>query len=168
MGSSIAGSSRKYGIFNSNPVVPILSVCLLPPRDKTMDSSNIDLPGSEIESIDLDDGVLRVRFSRAYIIKTMTGSVERTKWWQMGDLVMEGVEVAGELPRGTLLVCAGGDVGENVYTYRDMIPLPLDSRGRAHCALSFEGTDQKLTAIAETVRLEMRGTPKYIEHIRPE
>ena len=78
-----------------------------------MDSSSIDLPGSEIESIALDDGVLRVRFSRAYIIKTMTGSVERTKWWQAGDLVMEGAEVEGELPRGTL-VCTGGDVSDNV------------------------------------------------------
>ena len=132
-----------------------------------MDSSSIDLPGSEIESIELDNGVLRVRFSRAYIIKTMTGSVERTKWWQAGDLVMEGAEVEGELPRGAL-VCAGGDVGENVYTYRDMIPLPLDSRGRTHCALSFRDSDQKLTANAETVRLEMRDAPKYIEHIRPE
>ena len=111
--------------------------------------------------------MLRVRFSRAYIIKTMTGSVERTKWWQAGDLVMEGAEVEGELPRGTL-VCTGGDVSENVYTYRDMIPLPLDSRGRTHCALSFEGSDQKLIANAQTVRLEMRDAPKYIEHIRPE
>lgn len=132
-----------------------------------MDSASIDLPGSEIELIDLDDGVLRVHFSRAYIIKTMTGSAERTKWWQAGDLVMEGTEVEGELPRGTL-VCAGGDVGENVYTYRDMIPLPLDSRGRTHCALSFEGSDHKLIARAETVRMEMRDTPKYIKHIRPE
>lgn len=132
-----------------------------------MDSSSIDLPGSEIESIDLDDGVLRVRFSRAYLIKTMTGSVERTKWWQVGDLVMEAAEVEDALPRGPL-VCSGGDVGENIYTYRDMIPLPLDSRGRTHCALSFEGSDQKLIANAETVRLEMRGVPKYVEHIRPE
>ena len=132
-----------------------------------MDSSSIDLPGSEIESIELDNGVLRVRFSRAYIIKTMTGSVERTRWWQAGDLVMEGAEVEGELPRCPL-VCAGGDVGENVYTSRDMIPLPLDSRGRTHCALSFEGSDQKLIANAQTVRLEMRDAPKYMEHIRPE
>lgn len=132
-----------------------------------MDSSSIDLPGSEIESIDLNNGVLRVRFSRAYIITVMTGSVERTKWWQAGDLVMEGAEVEGELPRGPL-VCAGGDVGENVYTYRDMIPLPLDSRGRTHCDLRFEGSDRRLTASAETVRLEMRDLPKYIGHIRPE
>lgn len=132
-----------------------------------MDSSSIELPGSEIESIDLEEGVLRVRFSRAYIVRTMTGSKERTKWWQAGDLVMEGAELEGELPRGPL-VCSGGDVGENIYTYRDMIPLPMDSRGRTHCILSFEGSDQKLSVNAETVRLEMRDAPKYIEHIRPD
>jgi len=130
-----------------------------------VDSSSIDLPGSELESIDLNDGVLRVRFSRAYIIQTMTGSVERTRWWQAGELVMEGAEVDGELPAGPL-VCAGGDVGENIYTYRDMIPLPLDSRGRTHCALRFKGSDQTLNADAETVRLKMQGTPKYLEHIK--
>ena len=63
-------------------------------------------------------------------------------------------------------MCSGGDVGENVYTYRDMIPLPLESRGRIHCALGFEGTDLRLKAVAETIRLEMRKTPNYIEHIR--
>jgi len=130
-----------------------------------VDSSSIDLPGSEIESIDLNDGVLRVHFSRAYIIQTMTGSVERTRWWLAGELVMEGVVVDGELPAGPL-VCAGGDVGENIYTYRDMIPLPLDSRGRTHCALRFKGSDQTLNADAETVRLKMQGTPKYLEHIK--
>ena len=130
-----------------------------------MDSSNIELPGSQIESIELEDGVLRVRFSRAYIIQTMTGSRERTKWWQEGEMIMEGAEVEGELPRGPL-VCSGGDVGENVYTYRDMIPLPLESRGRTHCDLGFEDTEMRLKATAETVRLEMRETPKYIEHIR--
>jgi len=130
-----------------------------------VDSSSIDLPGSEIESIALEDGVLRVRFSRAYIIQTMTGSKERTRWWQAGEMIMEGAELEGELPTGPL-VCAGGDVGENVYTYRDMIPLPLESRGRTHCDLKFQGTEQKLIAGAETVRLVMQGTPNYIEHIR--
>ena len=79
-----------------------------------MDSSSIELPGSEIESITLQDGQLTVRFSRAYIIKTMTGSVERTRWWQSGELVLGGAELAGHLPQAPL-VCAGGDLDENVY-----------------------------------------------------
>lgn len=131
-----------------------------------MDSSSIELPGSEIDTILLEDGSLRIHFSRAYLIKTMTGSAERTRWWQAGDLVMEGASVLGEIPTGRL-VCDGGDVYENVYTYRDMIPMPLNSRGRTGCELRFRDTDARLTVTAETIRLEMTDVPKYIEHIRP-
>lgn len=131
-----------------------------------MDSSSIELPGCEVAAISLAQGVLRVQFQRAYILKTMTGSVERTRWWQAGDLVLEGAEVAGEIPPGPL-VCAGGDVGENAYTYRDMIPIPLSSRGSARCMLRFQGQDQPLRATGTAIRLEMREVPKYIEHLRP-
>jgi hypothetical protein len=130
-----------------------------------MDSSSIELPGSEIDTITLEDQRLRVRFSRAYIIKTMTGSAERTRWWQAGDLIMEGAEAESQPPQGPL-VCGGGDIEENVYTYRDMIPLPLESRGRTRCALEFRNTDEKLIVNGETIRLEMADVPKYIEHIR--
>ena len=133
-----------------------------------MDSSSINLPGSQIEGISLESGTLRVHFSRAYIIKTMTGSVERTRWWQAGDLVLEDAELSGgELPTGPL-VCAGGDVVENIYTYRDMIPVPLESRGSAGCKLKFEGSGQVLEARGSAVRLEMKDVAKYIEHIIPE
>ncbi|HHH38147.1 MAG TPA: hypothetical protein ENK50_01050 [Sedimenticola sp.] len=131
-----------------------------------MDSSSIDLPGSEVESISVDGGRVVVRFSRAYIIKTMSGSVERTRWWQAGALVFEGAEVEGE-PPACPCVCEGGDVGENVYTYRDMIPIPLKSRGRAHCDLRFRDSDRHLRVTAEGVALQMEDRPHYIEHLRP-
>ena len=130
-----------------------------------MDSSSIELPGSEIERITLQDGCLRIHFSRAYIVKTMTGSTERTRWWQAGDLVMDEAEVEGELPDGPF-VCDGGDVDENIYTYRDMIPIPLDSRGRTRCDLRLRETDARVAVSARTVRLNMADVPKYIQHIR--
>jgi hypothetical protein len=130
-----------------------------------MDSSSIELPGSEIERVTLQDGCLRIRFSRAYIIKTMTGSTERTRWWQAGDLVMNGAEIEGELPAGPF-VCDGGDVDENIYTYRDMIPVPLDSRGHTRCALKVRDSEARVVASGTTIRLEMEATPKYIEHLR--
>lgn len=132
-----------------------------------MDSSSIELPGSEIESIDFNDGCLRVRFSRARIVKTMTGSQERTRWCQAGDLIIEGANVETGLPDGPL-VCDGGDIDENVFTYRDMIPIPLESRGRVGCALRFRGTDACLLATGEILRLAMVDVPKYIEHLRPD
>jgi hypothetical protein len=132
-----------------------------------MDSSSVDLPGSEIESITLEDGELKVRFSRAYIIKTISGSKERTRWWQAGSLIFTAAELDGELPSAPC-ICDGGDVGENVYTYRDMIPLPLQSQGHAHCKLRFKDSEQILQAQAVGVRLEMEDRPYYIEHIKPE
>lgn len=131
-----------------------------------MDASSIELPGCEIDSLSLEGDRLTVHFSRAYIIKTMTGSVERTRWWQAGDLIMEGVELSQDLPP-TPLICAGGDVGENVYTYRDMIPLPLESRGRTRLDLKFQGSDARLVATGQTIRLAMVDVPKYLEHLRP-
>jgi hypothetical protein len=130
-----------------------------------MDSTTIDLPGCEIEAITLDKGTLTIRFSRAYLIKTMSGSEERTRWWQAGALVFEDAEVEGELPVCPC-VCDGGDVGENVYTYRDMLPLPLDSHGRAHCALKLRGSGEVFKAFAAGVKLVMDDRPYYIEHVR--
>ncbi|MEJ1296722.1 MAG: hypothetical protein RPU64_01710 [Candidatus Sedimenticola sp. (ex Thyasira tokunagai)] len=130
-----------------------------------MDSSSIELNGSEVESIQVDDGRVVLRLSRAIIIKTISGSTERTRWWQAGELIFEGAEVEGELPECPT-VCAGGDVGENVYTYRDMIPVPLESRGHAHCDLRFEGSDVHLLVTGEGVKLKMDDRPRYIDHIR--
>ena len=90
-------------------------------RSYYVDSTTVDLPGSEIESVSMEDGKLIVRFSRAYLIKTLSGSAERTRWWQAGALILDDAEVDGELP-DCPCVCDGGDVGENVYTYRDMLP----------------------------------------------
>jgi hypothetical protein len=132
-----------------------------------MDSSSIELAGSDIESVTVDGETVSVNFSRAIIIKTMTGSVEKTKWWQKGALVFEGARLDGDLPP-LPGACAGGDVGENIYTYRDMVPVPLESRGQAHCDLKIEGSDAHILVQAAAVKLEMEGVPKYIEHIRPD
>ncbi|WP_342721914.1 hypothetical protein [Thiocapsa roseopersicina] len=126
---------------------------------------SIDLKGSEISSIDLEGGRLSLRFSRAYLVKTMTGSSERTRWQQAGDLVIDGVEETSTIPSGPL-VCGGGDIEENIFTYRDMIPIPLESRGHARCVLKFEGVADPFVAQGRAIRLDMRETPKYIEHLR--
>ena len=131
-----------------------------------MDSSSIELKGSAIEAIDRDGDRVEIRFARAYLIKTMTGSAERTRWWQAGSLVIEDVNVS-ECPPPGGLVCAGGDLDENIYTYRDMIPIPFESRGHIRCELHFEGTESRLRLTGTAARLTMRDVPKYIEHLRP-
>ena len=134
-----------------------------------MDASSIELPGSTISAVIVEGDTVRIRLEPAYIIKTMTGSVERTKWWQNGELVFGGAELDEDAPLPTLpALCAGGDVGENVFTYRDMIPVPLESRGHAHCAIKLQDSDAVIRVQAESVQLVLEDVPKYIEHIRPE
>ena len=133
-----------------------------------MDLTSIELPGSVITRVETskEDNVV-IRFEPAYLVKTMTGSEERTKWWQNIELVFEGAEISVgsdlELPQ----TCAGGDIVENVYTYRDMIPVPLESRGYASCDLSVEGTDNRIQVKGTGVKLVAEGHPKYVEHLRP-
>ena len=57
-----------------------------------MDSTSIELKGSRISAVDIDGDSIRVVFEPAYLVKTMTGSVERTRWWQNGELVFEGAD----------------------------------------------------------------------------
>ncbi len=132
-----------------------------------MDSSSIDLVGSEIERIRVTDDQVVIHFSRAKLIKTMSGSVERTLWYQPGTLTFDGAEVEGDYPQGELN-CCGGDVGENIYTYRDMIPIPFKSAGRVYCDLRFDGTDCHLKVEGSAVNLVMQDRPHYIDHIRPD
>ncbi len=132
-----------------------------------MDSSSIELPGSRISAVVQEGDRIEIRFDPAYVIKTMTGSVERTKWYQQGALIFEGAELTATLPQ-LPAVCRGGDVGENVYTYRDMIPLPLASQGRAHCRIKLEDQQECIEVQAASVRLVMEEPAKYIEHLRPD
>lgn len=131
-----------------------------------METSSIELCGAQIDRIELSDGRLRLHFPRVEIIKSMTGSVERTRWWQAGTLVIDAAEALAPLPDAPV-VCAGGDVDENVYTYRDMIPLPLNGRGRVGCDLRLVGSDARISVRGEGLRMEMEDVPKYIAHIRP-
>ncbi len=134
-----------------------------------MDSTSIELLGSQISRVEVEGDTVRIRFEPAYLIKTMTGSVERTRWWQNGWLVFEDARLEDDAVLADLPAeCAGGDVGENVFTYRDMLPVPLESAGRAHCALRLRGSDRLLSVQAGAVRLELEDVAKYIEHIRPE
>jgi hypothetical protein len=131
-----------------------------------METISIELPGTQIDRITLISGTLRLHFARAGIIKTMTGSAERTRWWQAGELAIEGAEPQSPLPDAPV-ICAGGDVDENIYTYRDMVPMPLDAHGRIACDLKIANSSARLHVIGTAIRLEMEGIPKYIEHIRP-
>ena len=131
-----------------------------------MDLTSIELTGSVIASVTNNNNEVVIRFEPAYLIKSMTGSEERTKWKQNVELVFTGAMLQDLGQLAFPAICTGGDVGENIYTYRDMIPVPLESRGSAHCDLALADTEQRISLRAESVKLVQEGTAKYMEHIR--
>ena len=63
--------------------------------------------------------------------------------------------------------CTGGDVGENVYTYRDASPSAVGQPWSCtYCAL--KAGEQVIRVSGSAVRLDMCEVPRYIEHIRPQ
>jgi len=131
-----------------------------------VDLTSIELTGAVITAVTRNNDEIVVCFDPAYLIKSMTGSEERTKWRQNVKLVFSAAEM--EMPEDLVfpVTCAGGDVGENIYTYRDMIPVPLESRGSAHCDLTLQDAEQHIRISAGGIKLVQEGTAKYIEHIR--
>lgn len=130
-----------------------------------MDSLSIELNGSEINAIELEQRTLRIQFSRALLTKTLTGSTDITRWWQVGCLTFDGVELQSPLPSAPV-VCTGGELDDNLYTYRDMLPIPFESRGHLRCTLQFADAAAPLIATATAAQLVMQDTPKYIAHLR--
>lgn len=130
-----------------------------------MDQSHIELNGSHLSSIIRTATGICIAFSRALITKRMTGSRERTRWWQAGALILEGLEAETEWPAGAQF-CVGGRIDENVYSYQDMIPIPFASCGGIRCQLALAGQGPLLVFEAAAARLELEGVAKYIEHLR--
>lgn len=130
-----------------------------------MDSSSIQIADTEIAGATLVEGEFRLHLARALIVKTMTGSVEQTLWWQAGALVIGTVNAASGLPAEQAR-CERGDLDDNEYTYRNMLPIPLESRGRIRLELYLEARTEPLIVEGQTLRLELHDTPKYIKHLR--
>jgi len=130
-----------------------------------LDHSHVELKGLRITSLTRTETGLCIAFSWAAITKRMTGSQERTRWWQAGTLVLDELASEPWLPAGPWC-CVGGTIDENIYSYRDLIPIPFTSRGQIRCLLQLEGQDRPLVVEAGAVRLELEGVAHYIEHQR--
>jgi len=129
-----------------------------------MEQNSIDLTTSKIANVETDDTTIRIIFEPAYILRTMTGAHEYSRWYQNGALVFEEAILISEPIADFPVICGGGDITENIYTYRDMMPLPLDSHGQVGCSLKLTDSDKTIEIQATKVRAEMIANAKYIEH----
>ena len=124
-------------------------------------------PDARIQRIEQTDGGLTLHLSELFLFISLTGSREQTQWRQSGTLTVEQAEVEGLLP-SCPCVLEGGDVHDHAFTYRDLAPLPIDSRGQVGCTLRIAGQAEPLVLRGERIRLELTGERRYVGHVRPD
>jgi hypothetical protein len=126
----------------------------------------LQLPGALLESIDRDaDDCITLHFSKVFLVQEMEGAIEDSLWTQAVSLTIRDIEIDGELPDCPCEI-SDGDLTNNIYTYRNHAPLPIDWRGDLSCKLSVAGKEASVTISGSSMRLEQIDHPRYIKHIK--
>ena len=130
------------------------------------DTTNVlQIPGAQLESIEQADNEITLHFSQVQLVQEMEGAIEDSLWTQAVNLVIREIEIEGELPACPCVI-KGGDMVDNIFTYRDHAPLPINWRGEVRCALTIEGSSETFSIDGESMQLEQIGTPRYIKHVK--
>jgi hypothetical protein len=127
--------------------------------------STLRLPGCVLQSITREDTGVVLGFSLVYLVKKIEGAFEDTLWKQAGDLIIFNAEIEEGLPACPCEI-DGGDLQDNIYTFRDMVPLPLKWRGATSCILRTRGGAGTLEISGDAMEMHLIGDPRYIGHIK--
>ncbi|MGB5438918.1 MAG: hypothetical protein WBN90_04600 [Gammaproteobacteria bacterium] len=125
----------------------------------------LQIPGAQLEAIQRGDDEITLQFSRVNLVQEMEGTFEDSLWTQAVNLTIKGVELEGELPECPCEISAG-DMTDNIYTYRDHAPLPINWRGGVACTFKVHGAGGSFSISGESMQLEQLGHPRYIKHIK--
>ena len=128
-------------------------------------SNTLQLPGAQLESIDRSDDEITLHFSQVHLVQEMEGAFEDSLWTQAVKLRIRGITLEGELPECPCEL-QGGDLTDNIYTYRDHAPLPINWRGEVRCKLVVAGSGAAFSIEGSSMQVEQIDHPRYIRHIK--
>ena len=124
----------------------------------------LQLPGAQLASIDQGEDEITLHFSQVQLVQEMENAIEDSLWTQAIDLTIKGIELQGELPTCPCEV-SGGDLTDNIFTYRDHAPLPINWRGAVHCKLNTT-TGSEFSLAGEALVVTQIDHPRYIKHVK--
>lgn len=127
-------------------------------------TSSLQLPGARLERIERSDDAITLHFSLVHLVQMMEDTFQDSLWKQACNLVIRSVEIDGELPECPCEI-QGGDMINNIYTYRDHAPLPIDWSGSVSCKFTVAGSGAVFTIDGTAMQMEMIDHPRYIRHI---
>jgi len=125
----------------------------------------LQLPEARLESIDRNVDAVTLHFSQVYLVQDMENAFEDSLWTQAVNLTIKEVSIDGDLPACPCDI-SGGDITNNIYTYRNHAPLPINWRGEVRCSLKIAGSDATFSISGDRMQLEQIETPRYIRHLK--
>jgi hypothetical protein len=130
-------------------------------------TDTLQLPGAQLKSIEQGENEITLHFSQLQIVQEMENAIEDSLWTQACDLVLRNIEISGELPDCPCEI-KGGDLTDNIFTYRDHAPLPIDWHGDTGCKFTVANSDAGFSVVAEYLQVERLEHPRYIKHVKKE
>ena len=128
-------------------------------------TNTLQIPGAQLESIEQGDNEITLHFSQVQLLQEMEAAIEDSLWTQAVNLTIRDIEIEGELPECPCVI-KGGDLVNNIFTYRDHAPMPINWHGEVRCTLTVEGTATSFTLGGDAMQLEQIEHPRYIRHIK--
>lgn len=125
----------------------------------------LQISGAQLESIHRDEDEIILHFSRVELIQEMENAFEDSLWTQAVDLTVKGITVNGDLPEAACEI-RKGELTDNIYTYRDAVPLPIDWHGDVNCTFVAADTGKQFSIDGESMQLQQLAHPHYIKHMK--
>jgi hypothetical protein len=125
----------------------------------------LQLPGAQLASIEHGEDEMTLHFSQVELLQEMENAIEDSLWTQAIDMTLKGIVIEGELPACPCEI-TGGDLVDNIFTYRHHAPLPISWRGEVACKLTVAGSDTGVTISADTLTVRQIDHPRYIKHVK--
>jgi len=124
----------------------------------------LQLPGAQLERIEQDGDNVTLHFSLVHLVQEMENAIEDSLWTQAIELTVREVELEGTLPDCPCEL-SGGDLTNNIFTYRDHAPLPINWRGEVYCKL-LTATGQAFSMAGCSLLVKQLENPRYIKHVK--
>jgi hypothetical protein len=130
----------------------------------------IELHDSKISDITLEYGAAKVIFSHAYIHRSQgrPGIDAGTGWSQRAELMIEAATVT-DLPSAWPCKVYDGVLEFADMEWKNLIPIPLEEKGRIKLTLDIADGDDKFGSIeihGECAKLTLIGEAGYLEEFR--
>ena len=125
----------------------------------------LQIPGAQLESIEQDGNEATLHFSQVHLVQEMEGAIEDSLWTQAVNLTIKGAEIEGELPECPCEI-TGGELTDNIYTWRGQVPLPINWQGEVSCTFKPDDAGTGFSISGDAMQLEQLEHPRYIKHFK--